>query len=818
MPQYSLNQISDVVKGHLSGYNNQIVKHLLIDSRGVAYPSESIFFAIKGVRHNGHQYLSELYTLGVRSFVVEYLPIENFPEAGFILVDDSLKALQQLAGWHRQQFHNLVVAITGSNGKTIVKEWIFQAIHTEKHVARSPKSFNSQVGVPLSVWQIENQHDIAIIEAGISMPGEMEKLETIIRPDIGIFTNLGEPHQENFTDYRQKCEEKLNLFRHCKQLIYCSDYPYIEELLESDKFKGLKRFTWSQKSPADIQVTKIEKGENQTRIHGLYQEQVFQFSIPFIDDASVENSLHVASFMLVQGYSLPVVSERLARLVPVAMRLELKQGINNSTIINDTYNSDLGSLSIALDALSHQHQHPAQTVILSDILQSGRSSDLLYAEISKLLKQKNITRFIGIGPELYKQQQRFGANAKFYLSTNDFLDNFHKGQFGNESILLKGSRSFEFERILKVLEEKAHETVLEINLNAMVHNLNYFRSKLKPGTKIVTMVKAFSYGSGSFEIANILQFQRVDYLAVAFADEGVDLRESGITMPIMVMNPEQSSFDLIIRYQLEPEIFSFKVLQQFSEAVESAGESHYPIHLKIDTGMHRLGFMEDELDRLLVIMKKQEALQIKSIFSHLAGSDEAQFDDFTHTQLDVYERMSTKICAAFPHKIIRHILNSAGIERFSEFQHDMVRLGIGLYGLSAVDQSLVRQVSTLKTVILQIKQIEPNETVGYSRKFKAIQPTTIGIIPIGYADGLHRILGNGVGKLMVNGKLASIIGNICMDMCMIDLTGIEAREGDEVIVFGEAYPITEIARQMGTIPYEVLTSISRRVKRVYFQE
>jgi alanine racemase len=743
---------------------------------------------------------------------------DQFPQASFIVVGNTLEALQGLAAWHRRKFSNPVVAITGSNGKTILKEWIYQTIHTDKHVVRSPKSFNSQVGVPLSLWQIEPQHDIAIIEAGISQPGEMDKLEQMIHPEIGIFTNLGEPHQENFLDYRQKCAEKLKLFKNCKKLIYCKDHLYISELLKGTEFKNVKQITWSQKSQADLQVTNIEKENSHTRISGFYQHEQIELLIPFIDDASIENALQLLTFLLFLGYDEKIISERLLHLTPVAMRLELKQGINNCTIINDSYNSDLGSLSIALDFLDHQHQHETKTVILSDILQSGRKGEQLYAEVNKLVAQKNVSRFIGIGHDLISHQNQFSENAKFYYTTDDFLNDFRKENFADESILLKGSRSFQFERILKILEEKVHETVMEINLNAMVHNLNYFRSKLKPGTKVMAMVKAFSYGSGSFEIANILQFQRIDYLGVAFADEGVALREAGITSPIMVMNPEKSSFDQIIRYHLEPEIYSFQVMQQFIDAIDKFGQVHYPVHIKIDSGMHRLGFMEHEINDLIALLKNQEQLQIKSIFSHLAGSDEEQFDSFTHAQIKVFDKLSNKIRKTFSYKIFLHLLNSAGIERFPEAQYDMVRLGIGLYGISALDQNNVKQVSTLKTIILQIKQIETDETVGYSRKFKASKQTQVGIIPIGYADGLHRILGNGVGKLMVNGKRAPIIGNICMDMCMIDLTNINAHEGDEVIVFGDNYPITEIARQMNTIPYEVLTSVSQRVKRVYYQE
>jgi alanine racemase len=820
MPQYSLKKISEIVTGKLVGSINIEINTLLIDSRKIVFPSDSLFFAIKGTNHDGHKFISELYNQGVRAFIVETLPSNylELPNSGFILVSDSLGALQTLAAFNRQQFSNLVVAITGSNGKTIVKEWLYQTLHSDKNIVRSPKSYNSQIGVPLSIWQLEPTHDIAIIEAGISLPGEMEKLEKIIRPDIGIITNVREPHQENFLSFDQKCTEKLKLFHNTKKIIYCSDHKLITEELQKPEFSNCEKYAWSRSNTKGIWLKSCEITHKSTQlcIHYLGNEHLFV--LPFTDEASIENSMHVITFLFVLGYSADVIAIRLKQLTPVAMRLELKQGINNCSIINDAYNSDLGSLAIALDYLSYQQQHAQKTVILSDILQSGRSSIDLYKDVSNLITQKKVTRFIGIGPEISNQKHLFPSNALFYASTESFLSNFRMILFGSETILLKGSRFFEFEKILRILEKKAHETVLEINLNALVHNLNYFRSKLKPGVKLVAMVKAFSYGSGSFEIANILQFQRVDYLAVAFADEGVALREAGITLPIMVMNPEKSSFETIIRYNLEPEVYSFNVLTEFSAELELQGIIHYPIHIKLDTGMHRLGFMPEQTESLIATLKEKKTIQVKSVFSHLAGSDEEQFDSFTDSQIKLFKKESEKIISAFPHYIMRHILNSAGIERFSEAQFDMVRLGIGLYGISVEDKANIRNVSTLRTIILQIKEIPVSETVGYSRRFKANKTTRIGILPIGYADGLHRILGNGVGKLLTNSKFVPIIGSICMDMCMIDITGINAHEGDEVILFGDNYPITELAQQMNTIPYEVLTSISPRVKRIYYQE
>jgi alanine racemase len=820
MPFYKFQKISEIVEGTLVGAIDLEIINLLTDSRKIVYPSGSLFFAIKGCNHDGNKYIPELYNQGVRAFVTDKLP-EKYLDlygAGFIIVTDVLAALQKLAAYHRQKFNHPVVAITGSNGKTILKEWIYQSVHTEKNIVRSPKSYNSQIGVPLSVWQMEPYHEMAIIEAGISLPGEMEKLERIIKPDIGIVTNIGEPHQENFIDYHQKCTEKLKLFRNCKKVVFCADHLLVADELQKPEFAPIEKYSWSRKENNNIWLKSVIKGSGKSVLQCVCNQVPCELELPFIDEASIENAMSLITFLGVLGYTTDEIRSRLKLLSPVAMRLELKQGINRCTLINDTYNSDLGSLTIALEYLDHQKQNNSKTVILSDILQSGRSGKDLYLEVSNLLKQKEVSRFIGIGPELVKNKDLFTGDATFYASTDEFLSSFRKDWIENEIILLKGSRTFAFEKILKLIERKAHETVLEINMDALVHNLNYFRSKLKPGVKMVTMVKAFSYGSGSFEIANLLQFHRVDYLAVAFADEGVALRDAGITLPIMVMNPEKSSFDTIIRYNLEPEIYSFRVLNDFAGELDSDGITKYPIHIKLDTGMHRLGFMETEIQKLIDLLKTKRAVQVQSVFSHLAGSDEEKFDGFTALQLEVFQKQSSRIIEAFPHKIIRHILNSAGIERFPDFQFDMVRLGIGLYGISATDQANMRNISTLKTVILQVKEIPANETVGYSRRFKAVKNTRIGILPIGYADGLHRILGNGVGKLLVNGKFVPIIGNICMDMCMVDLTGIDACEGDEVIVFGDKYPVTELAQQMNTIPYEVLTSISPRVKRIYFQE
>jgi Alr-MurF fusion protein len=820
MSSYSVKKVAEIVHGTLIGSEDYKIEYLVTDSRKIVFPNLSLFFAIKGFTHDGNKYIPELYEHGVRAFLTSEKPvnISEYNDVVFIIVNDVVEALQNIASYHRSLFKGEVVAITGSNGKTVVKEWIYQAVQMDKNVVRSPRSFNSQIGVPLSVWQMEKEHDIALIEAGISLPGEMEKLERIIKPTIGIITNVGEPHQENFKDYQHKCIEKLKLFLHCRELIYCKDHEIIENELQKPEYKSIKKHNWSRKGNATVWLKDVVLGEKSTSLVCQYSGVAYNFEIPFSDEASLENCLQLITLLFVLGYRGEEIGLRLKLLTPVAMRLELKQGINNCTIINDTYNSDFGSLAIALDALVHQKQHTVKTLILSDILQSGRPGDDLYEAVSKLIKQKSINRFIGIGPELSKYKSKFGSHTSFYASTQDFLNEFKRESFIDETILLKGSRTFEFEKILKLFEKKVHETVLEINLDAMAYNLNYFRSRLKPGVKMVAMVKAFSYGSGSFEIANMLQFQRIDYLAVAIADEGVALRESGVTTPIMVMNPEKTTFSTLVNYKLEPEIYSFRILEDFSKFLESQNVKQFPIHVKLDTGMHRLGFMEQEIDRLVEVLKGMESIKVQSIFSHLAGADDEGFDPFTQQQIKVFEKGSTKIMQAMPYKVLRHILNSAGIERFPQSQYDMVRLGIGLYGISALNQFNVRNISTLKTVILQIKNIPISETVGYSRKFLAKQETRIGILPIGYADGLHRCVGNGVGRFMVNGHYVPVIGNICMDMCMIDLTGIEASEGDEVIIFGDNCPVSDLAKKMNTIPYEVLTSISPRVKRIYYQE
>ena len=822
---YSLQKVAEIVGGQLVGASDERkISDLLIDSRHLMDPNQALFFALKSHRNDGHKYIEELYEKGVRAFVVKQRPEAFCPEASFIVVADTLKALQALASYHRQQFSIPVIGITGSNGKTIVKEWLYQMLSPDYNIVRSPKSYNSQVGVPLSVWQMNENSELAIFEAGISEPDEMMALQDVIRPTIGVFTNIGQAHEENFINHAQKVGEKMNLFTKAESLIYCMDYSEIQQVvMRSGMSSKVKLFTWSRKfEEADLFVKEVVVGEKQSQVQCLYQGALMSFTIPFADAASIENSIHCVAVGLLMKMAPELIAERLLSLTSIAMRLEIKAGMNNCTIINDYYNSDVNSLSIALDVMKQQHQHNRKVVILSDILQSGRSEMDLYAEIAQLLKAKGVDMLIGIGEGISRQANKFDMEHYFYPNVADFLTHFPFSKFNNQTILLKGARAFEFEQIGMELQEKAHETVLEINFNHLVSNLNHFRSKIKPETKLMVMVKAFGYGSGNLEVSNVLQFHNVDYLTVAFADEGVELRRAGINLPIMVMSPEVNSYDNIIKYHLEPEVFSFRNLGFIEKALENLAlpEAHpLNVHIKLDTGMHRLGFSLDELPELIRRIQANPMLHVRSVFSHLATADNPAEDAFTLSQIHCFEEGSAMIREAFP-QAIRHILNTAGISRFPQYQFDMVRLGIGLYGVSTceADKGLLQPVVSLKTTINQIKHIPAGDSIGYNRHGHAEHDMRIGIVPIGYADGLSRLLGNGNGKFYVNGRQVPVVGDICMDMCMLDLTGVEADEGDTVVIFDAEHDINDIARACQTIPYEIMTRVSQRVKRVYYQE
>lgn len=822
--EYAISDVARIMGARTSQLHESTISILLTDSRRLSFPEPSLFFALTTKTNDGHKYVADLYKSRVRNFVVSKMLPEygRMQDANFLLVKDVLRALQKLVIFHRRRFHIPVIGITGSNGKTVVKEFLYQLLHNEFNIVRSPRSYNSQIGVPLSVWEMNESNTLGIFEAGISQPDEMEYLQPIIAPTIGVLTSIGEAHQENFLSMNQKCQEKLTLFTDCEAIIYDGDNALLSNAIEAACLSH-KAIAWSRTdTDAPLYVASIEKRENDTVIRCTLLGFDQTYVIPFTDDASIENVIQCLAVMLYLKPTSVKDVEKFSRLEPVEMRLDVKEGINNCLLINDTYNSDINSLGIALDFQQSRKvgKDLKSTLILSDILQTGTLPKSLYKKVADLVVRKKINKLIGIGRDLKEFQSVFGdgIEKEFYLTTDEFIHSPSIHRFRDELILLKGSRHFHFERISELLEKKVHETILEVNLSAIVHNFNFYRAKLKPETKMVCMVKAFGYGSGSFELAKTLQEHRCDYLAVAVADEGAALRKEGITIPIIVMNPEFSSFNTLFEYNLEPEVYSFRLLEALVHETERRGIIGYPVHVKIDTGMHRLGFQPAEVGKLCVRLKGQSGVKARSVFSHLAGSDSYVFDDFTHEQLSKFQRAAAELESGLGHKVIKHILNTAGIERFADYQMDMVRLGIGLYGVSASGLNGLQTVSTLKTTILQIQDVPAGDSVGYSRKSYVDRDSRIAIIPIGYADGLDRHFSNGYGEVVVRGKRCPIVGNICMDACMVDVTDVDAREGDQVIVFGEELPVSELSDKLKTIPYEILTSVSPRVKRIYYTE
>jgi alanine racemase len=810
------------IKPVISQPENRQITELLYDSRQVNQAETSLFIALNTGRNDGHRFIPELIRKGVFNFLVETLPESEFSgQANFLVVPDSLKALQDIASFHRRLFDFPVIGITGSNGKTIVKEWLYQLLSADFRIVRSPKSFNSQIGVPVSVWQLNDPFNLAIIEAGISHPGEMEALENVIKPTLGIFTNIGTAHAENFESQTQHILEKACLFRNSESVFYCRDHQSIHTILNAETTG--RKYSWGFHADSDLRILSLEKEQHVSKIVAEYNGYTFRFNIPFQDEASNENALHCVLVMLVLGCSFEQIHERVEKLHSLEMRLELNRAIHGCTLINDAYSADTESLRIALDVMLSQNQHKRRTVILSDIPESGKNQELLYREIAALLKRKQVNRIIGVGEEIASHATYFECEKMFFLSTEALLNQLQGIPFKDECILLKGARLFGFERVADVLLQKTHETVLEINLNAVIDNLNFYRKQIAPSVKVMAMVKAFSYGSGSFEIANILQNNGVDSLAVAYADEGIELRQAGISLPIMVMNPEVDSFHGMIENRLEPEIYSFRVLDEYSKAVSKRnGFDGQPlkIHIKLDTGMHRLGFEEIDLNELVKRILALAQLRVASVFSHLAGSSEPEMDEFTELQAGRFKAWTEFMERGLNVPFLRHILNSSGIIRQPDLQFEMVRLGIGLYGIGAAEeQAGLKAVSSLKTTISQLRKVDPGETIGYSRKGKVDKPSIIATLPIGYADGFSRTLGNGKGNVRINGINAATIGSICMDMCMVDVTHIpDLSEGDPVVIFENADDIHRLAATLGTIPYEVLTNISARVKRVYFQE
>ena len=838
---YSIVKIATLIGARRYGSTDANIGWLLTDSRSLCFPEQTLFFALRTKRNDGHKYIDDLYRRGVRNFVVESLPAEVYPDANFLKVPSPLAALQRLAERHRDEFSIPIVGITGSNGKTWVKEWLYQILRPEGGVTRSPRSYNSQIGVPLSVWLLNENSRVGIFEAGISQPGEMLALRDIIQPTIGVFTSMGMAHQENFRSLDEKCMEKLQLFHDAEVIVYPSDDDTVSRCVRRSQYQG-ERIGWSRFSEKAPMFVKTEG----CHVAYKYKDVEGNYEIPFIDEASIENSITCATVALYLGLTPEQIAERMARLEPIAMRLEVKEGQRGLTLINDSYNNDVNSLDIALDFMNRRPEQEGKrkTLILSDIYQSGESPAELYREVSELMQKRGIDRFIGIGPEITSQAAQITVGHKwFFDDVEQFLQSSLLRSMHNEIVLLKGARAFGFERITEMLEQKVHETILEVDLNAVVNNLNHFRSLMKPETKMVCMIKADAYGAGAIEVAKTLQEHRVDYLAVATADEGAELRRAGITQNIIVMNPEMSSFKTLFDNDLEPEVYSFRIMDALIRAARAQGITGWPVHIKLDTGMHRLGFgayesnganranespespESQEITELIARLKTQQAIIPRSVFSHFVGSDSDDFDKFSALQFERFDKASQQLQAAFSHKILRHIDNSAGIEHFPERQLDMCRLGIGLYGVEPYNHvslnplpSTLLPVSTLKTTILQIRNVPKDETVGYSRKGVLTRDSRIAAIPIGYADGLDRHLGNRHGYCIVNGQKAEYVGNICMDVALIDVTDIPCEEGDQVEIFGKQLPVTVLSNILETIPYEVLTSVSNRVKRVYFQD
>lgn len=814
---YTINTIAKVIGARRLGTNEAKINWLLIDSRSLCFPEETLFFALKTQKNDGHKYIEELYRRGVRNFVVE-APTEEVSrglhkDCNYLVVKNSLDALQSLAGYHRQQFSCPVIAITGSNGKTTVKEWLYQLLSPDCNVCRSPRSYNSQVGVPLSLWLMNSHHDVAIFETGISQPGEMEKLERIVKPTIGVMTNLGAAHQENFLSYDIKCTEKMTLFKGCQTVVINSKSTTIQRCasLLSDSIHRVA-----------LNVRNIEKDNNRAIVHFEYKGEVGKYTLNFIDDAAIENSITCFSTILSLPNPVPVgeLCRRMEGLEQIAMRLEVKDGKHGCTLINDSYNSDEHSLDIALDFMSRRPETKLQhrTLILSDILQTGESPRSLYSRIAQMADSRGIEKVILVGEELWHCAEYFPMEHHAFHSTEELIQSEVFEGLRNEFILIKGARSFHFDKLTDLLTKRVHQTILEVNLNALRDNVAFYRKFMKPETKMVCMVKASGYGVGALETSKTLQDAGVDYLAVAVADEGADLRKAGITANIMVMNPEMTAFKLMFDYRLEPEVYSFELLDALIHAAEKEGITNYPVHIKLDTGMHRLGFdPQKDMPLLIERLSRQTALVPCSVFSHFVGSDGDQFDNFSRHQFELFDKASKELQVAYSHKILRHICNSAGIEHFPEYHMDMVRLGLGLYGINARDNSVINNVATLKTTILQIREVPAGDTIGYSRKTTLSRNSRIAAIPIGYADGLDRHLSNRNCYCLVGGKKADYVGNICMDVCMIDVTDIDCKVGDQAVIFGDDLPVTVLSDVVGTIPYEILTGISTRVQRVYVQ-
>ncbi|MGI8950364.1 MAG: bifunctional UDP-N-acetylmuramoyl-tripeptide:D-alanyl-D-alanine ligase/alanine racemase [Chitinophagaceae bacterium] len=819
---YSIENISFILQANAIIYSpNRSINYLVTDSRRIIFASSSLFFALKTQRRNGGDFIKEIYEIGVRNFVVDKnFAATEFIDANFLFVDDTLKALQQLAVHHRSQFNYPVIGITGSNGKTIVKEWLYQLLSPQFNIVRSPRSYNSQIGVPLSVWQMNNENNLGIFEAGISTVNEMDALQKIIQPTIGIFTNIGEAHNEGFKNSLQKVKEKFNLFKESHILFCNADDEIIKNAISDNHSYKIFSFGFSEKSA--LKIISIKKQRHETKISAQYYHQRINSIIPFTDDASIQNAIICLCILLYFEMDEPTIVQRMKGLLAVDMRMQLIQAVNDCSLINDSYSFDINSFNIALDFLLQQQQHSKKTVIISDLPSSQNYQG--YENAASILKAKKIHRVIAIGSNWFQQKKLLTGNifsVEFFQSTEDFIHQLNTNHFKNEAILLKGARVFKFEKIVSLLEKKVHQTVMEISLTALAHNLKQYQQQLKPGTKLMAMVKAFGYGSGSAEVASVLQFHKVDYLAVAYADEGVELRKAGIRLPILVLNIDEAAFETLVQYNLEPELFSIHIFKSFITFIEKQALQGFPVHIKIDSGMHRLGFEETDIAELKNLLQNNSTVVIKSVFSHFAASEDENEDAFTQEQVNILERCCAQIQSTLKYSFLKHIANSAAIFRFPQFQFDMVRLGIGLYGIDSTNEQhlSLQNVCSLKTTIAQLKKLKAGETVGYNRKKKLLRNSIIATIRIGYADGFKRILSNEIGKVFIKGSFAPVIGNISMDMTMIDTTNIpDIFEGDEVEIFGKNISVQQIANWCKTIPYEILTGINQRVKRIYTEE
>lgn len=825
MTSYTLAQIAHMLRQPAIPFSpTRRISTLLTDSRSLTNAPESLFFALTTATNDGHRYISDLYQKGVRAFCVNRIPddMRSISDADFLVVSDVTDALQSIARQHRKSFNGLTIAITGSRGKTTVKEWLYHLLEHDRKVVRSPRSFNSQIGVALSLWEITPQTEVAIVEAGISRVGEMSRLQSMILPDIGIITNINSEHSEGFRSMAHKCSEKLRLMKGCRCVIYCADDAIVSQCIDGAMLEGATLGWSTTDAGAQLFIRALRSEGQQTSIDYCYMGSEGSMAIPFLARADIQNAINCLALMLYLGTPAEVISERMASLSAVGTRLNVIEGVNDCMLIYDSYTSDLHSLPPALDFMSRRRTSGrTPTIILSDVMHETLAPDRLYADVAAILRQRGLSRIICIGPEISSCAKYFPAEAVFFPDTATFLSSMSTDDFDSELVLIKGAPEFHFEMIADYLEARQHETILEVNLDAMVSNFNFYRSLVRPTTGIVCMVKASGYGAGSYELAKTLQTQGAAYLAVAVLDEGVDLRKAGITMPIMVLNPKVVNYRTMFAYNLEPEIFSFDILHEIIREGEKYGITDYPVHIKLDTGMHRLGFLEKDIPMLIDILKRQKVIRPASVFSHLAAADDPSMDDYTLEQFDIFDRCTERLQQGFSHYILRHILNSTGITRFPSHQYDMVRLGICLYGIHTMDdgsQSALRPVSTLSTTIIAIKEWDEGVTIGYNRRGVCKRKSRIATIPVGYADGINRHLGNGAMQVLVGGKRCPTIGNICMDACMIDVTDADCSVGDRVEIFGTNVPVQEIADALHTIPYEVLTSVGSRVKRVYYRE